>query len=129
MAEGEGEWVAQPAQGWLLKQGSLFKRWSRRYFTLDKGVILVYADVPSRGAAKPLDHVTMKDLLSVSPCEKDADVPNGLFGFTLVTIDRKHNLAAATKEEYRHWMAALKIYVENNHMAEAIKHKRETRKY
>ena len=121
--------VAQPAQGWLVKQGSLFKRWSKRYYTLDKGVILCYADMPSRGAAKPLDHITMKDLLSVSPAGPDVRVPNGMFGFSLVTIDRKQLLAALTKESYRQWMAALKIYVENNHMAEAIKQKRETRKY
>lgn len=127
--EGDVGKVAQPAQGWLVKQGSLFKRWSKRYYTLDKGVILCYADVPSRGAAKPLDHITMKDLLSVSPAGPDARVPNGMFGFCLVTIDRKQLLAASTKESYRQWMSALKIYVEKNHMAEAIKQKRETRKY
>ena len=44
-------------------QGAIFKRWSKRYYTLDKGLLLYYPD-EQFDTSKPLDHLVMHDLIS-----------------------------------------------------------------
>jgi len=125
--------VPSRKEGWLLKQGQLFKRWSRRYFTLHKGVMVVFSD---ESQSKPLEHIIMHDVIKATLL--DAPAPNGtLFPFTLETIDRVRKLAAFSdkdkdkngEQEAKEWVGALNTYVENNNLQKKIEQKRAARKY
>jgi len=113
-------------KGWLWKQGRVFQRWSKRFYTLDKGLMLYYTD-DQYDSSKPLGHLNMHDLISAAP--DDSGVNRGRSHcFTLVTLDRTIHLSAEP-EELREWLTSLKKYVENNNLQKKIEQKRDTRKY
>ena len=121
------EVVPEVVKGWLWKQGSVFKRWSRRYYTLDKGLLLQYPD-EQFDASKPLDHLVMNDLISATA--DDAAVSRGRsHAFGLVTVNRTIHLAADSSDEMKEWLAAFAKYVNHNNLQKKIAQKRATRKY
>jgi len=115
--------VPSMVKGWLWKQGSLFRRWSKRYYTLTKGILLYHADEHTQ---KPLDHLVMSDVISVAEGDKDVKKP---FSFTLVTINRVHHLAAPDEEELQKWISAFTTYIENNNLQKKLAQKRAARSY
>ncbi|KAJ1472125.1 hypothetical protein T484DRAFT_1915240 [Baffinella frigidus] len=111
-------------QGFLLKQGSVFRRWSRRYYTLDRGVLAYFADEKRRRA---LDHVVMKDVVAVA---RDADGSLGVeLGFTVTTADREYRLAAPSEQELASWIQAFTVYVDAAELRGKIALKKMLRKY
>ena len=119
--------VPDVVKGWLWKQGAVFKRWSKRFYTLDKGLLLNYPD-EQFDTRKPLDHLVMNDLISATA--DDAVAARGRsHGFTLVTLNRTIHLAADSSDELKEWLAALAKYVNHNNLKKKIAQKRATRKY
>ena len=118
--------VTNVVKGWLWKQGALFKRWSRRYYTLDKGLLLYYPDVDF-DSSKPLDHLVMSELISAAA--DDGPTRGHGHAFTLTTVDRTLHLAAETPDELKEWLGAFTKYVQHNSLQKKIAQKRATRKY
>jgi len=55
-------------QGWLLKQGAVLRRWTRRFYRLDRGVLSYYPDDKSPRA---LDSVLLLSPSGVAGAERD----------------------------------------------------------
>jgi len=112
-------------QGFLYKQGSLFKRWSRRYFTLHKGVLMYFSNEHKK---KPLDFISMHDVQSVGIEDKGGGASRQ-FSFSITTIDGVRFLAAESEQDMQKWTTALEQYMQNNDLQKKIEQKREARKY
>ena len=76
--------------GYLEKQGVFFKRWTRRFYVLDKSVLLGY--ISHLRSDKPLFHVQMKDLVRLEQSQIGQR-----FVVTLVCKSRNYVVAAPTE--------------------------------
>ena len=114
-------------QGWLLKQGAVLRRWTRRFYRLDRGVLSYYPDDKSQRA---LDSVLLLSSSGVAGAERDEAGALGVeHGFTLRTAQRELRLAAGSAEELDAWLAALEVYSAHAALRARIASKKLLRKY
>lgn len=101
-AAGEGFELGVPmhAEGWMAKQGQIFKTWKNRWFVLEGRCIYYYA---REGAAKPKGVIVMSEGTDVIVEEKYAKP----FCFTVATPAKRYILQAADEDEMAEWIEAI----------------------
>ena len=92
-------------EGWMAKQGHIFKTWKNRWFVLDGRNVLYYA---KEGSAKPRGAIQMVDGTDVI-VEESYPKP---YCFTIVTPRKRFVLQAADEDEMAEWLEAIQNNLE-----------------
>lgn len=92
--------VPMHAEGWMAKQGQIFKTWKNRWFVLEGRCIYYYA---REGAPKPKGVIVMSEGTDVIVEEKYAKP----FCFTVATPAKRYILQAADEDEMAEWIEAI----------------------
>ena len=90
----------QSYEGWLTKQGLVFKTWKRRWFVL-KGSVITYYVSPS---GKIKGTISLKD--STVQLDKESKRQPA---FKITTPDRIYNIVADTQDDANAWVNAIMI--------------------
>jgi hypothetical protein len=93
------------AEGWMAKQGQIFKTWKNRFFVLEGRRLLYYA---REGAPKPKGVINMTEGTDVVIEERYAKP----FCFTVSTPAKRYILQAADEEEMAEWIEAIQNNLE-----------------
>lgn len=88
------------AEGWMAKQGQIFKTWKNRWFVLEGRSIFYYV---KEGAPKAKGVIHMVEGTDVVIEEKYSKP----FCFTISTPSRRHILQAADEDEMAEWVEAI----------------------
>ncbi len=105
--EGGGYELGVPlhVEGWMAKQGQIFKTWKNRWFVLEGRAIYYYA---REGAPKPKGVIAMAEGTDVIIEERYAKP----FCFTVSTPGKRYILQAADDDEMAEWIEAIQNNLE-----------------
>ena len=106
--DGEGSAPASApmrVEGWMAKQGHIFRNWKNRWFVLDGRSILYYS---KEGATKPRGVIQMVDGSDIIIEERYAKP----FCFTIITPAKRFVLQAADEDEMAEWLMAIQNNLE-----------------
>ena len=92
-------------EGWMAKQGHIFRTWKNRWFVLEGRNMFYFA---KEGAPKPRGVIRMVDGTDVIVEERYAKP----FCFTVVTPTKRFVLQAADEDEMAEWLEAVHVNLE-----------------
>lgn len=108
-------------EGFLSKQGSFIKTWSRKYFLLNKQSLVYFRkeqsleEVHSNSAMSPQGRIFLSDVMKLESEEEDRRKGQ----FTIFTKKHKLKLQASSETELQAWMEAIQTAIASEGEAEA----------